>query len=78
MLAEDERRPGAAVRVRAVFQETEGNAFFVEEVYQHLSEEGRLFDDRGRLERDDLRADTMNVPESVRLVIGRRLERLGR
>jgi predicted ATPase len=29
---------------QAVFKETEGNPFFVEEVYQHLAEEGRLFD----------------------------------
>jgi tetratricopeptide (TPR) repeat protein/predicted Ser/Thr protein kinase len=59
-----------------VFRETEGNPFFVEEVYQHLAEEGRLFDDSGAW-RADLKVDTIEVPEGVRLVIGRRLERLG-
>jgi tetratricopeptide (TPR) repeat protein len=61
---------------KAVFRETEGNPFFVEEVYQHLSEEGRLFDATGAW-RTDLRVDTIEVPEGVRLVIGRRLQRLG-
>jgi len=62
--------------VTAVFRETEGNPFFVEEVYQHLSEEGKLFDANGAW-KADLRVDTIEVPEGVRLVIGRRLDRLG-
>lgn len=61
---------------KAVFRETEGNPFFIEEVYQHLSEEGKLFDASGAW-RADLRVDTIEVPEGVRLVIGRRLDRLG-
>src|SRR5262245_30799664 len=61
---------------KAVFRETEGNPFFVEEVYHHLSEEGKLLDVNGAW-RADLRVDTIEVPEGVRLVIGRRLERLG-
>ena len=61
---------------QAVFKETEGNPFFVEEVYQHLAEEGRLFDATGAW-RPDLRMGAIDVPEGVRLVIGRRLDRLG-
>ena len=61
---------------KVVFRETEGNPFFVEEVYQHLSEEGKLFDASGAW-KPDLRVDTIEVPEGVRLVIGRRLDRLG-
>lgn len=61
---------------KAVFRETEGNPFFIEEVYQHLSEEGKLFDAAGAW-KADLRVDTVEVPEGVRLVIGRRLDRLG-
>jgi predicted ATPase len=61
---------------QAVFKETEGNPFFVEEVYQHLAEEGRLFDTTGAW-RADLRMGAIDVPEGVRLVIGRRLDRLG-
>ncbi len=61
---------------RVVFEETEGNPFFVEEVFRHLSEEGRLFDETGKW-RPGLRVDNLQVPEGVRLVLGRRLERLG-
>ena len=61
--------------VREVYRETEGNPFFVEEVFKHLSEEGKLFDEQGRW-RSDLRIAELEVPRSVRLVIGRRLERV--
>ena len=60
--------------VEAIYSETEGNAFFVEEVFRHLSEEGSLFDGNGDWR--DLEIDELAVPESVRLVVGRRLERL--
>ena len=66
--------PPAAL-ARVVFHETEGNPFFVEEVFQHLKEEGRLFDDDGHW-RSDLNTTEVQVPEGVRLVIGRRLERV--
>lgn len=62
--------------VRVVFDYTEGNPFFVEEVFQHLAEEGKLFDDGGGWRRD-LGVRSLDVPESVRLVVGRRLHRLG-
>ena len=76
MLTRMSGSPAPSSVVRVVFHETEGNAFFIEEVYQHLCEEGRLFDAQGQW-RDDLRSDTLDVPESVKLVVGRRLERLG-
>ena len=60
----------------AVYSETEGNPFFVEEVFQHLAEEGKLFDAEGRW-RSDLEVSELDVPRGVRLVIGRRLERVG-
>jgi tetratricopeptide (TPR) repeat protein len=60
---------------RVIYQETDGNPFFVEEVFAHLKEEGRLFDTSGTW-RTDLRVEDLDVPEGVRLVIGRRLERL--
>jgi predicted ATPase len=47
----------------------------VEEVFLHLSEEKRLFDSAGRW-LTDVRFDTLDVPEGIRLVIGRRIERL--
>ena len=60
---------------RAVYEKTEGNPFFIEEVFRHVRDEGHLFDESGAW-REDIRADALDVPESVRLVIGRRLERL--
>jgi tetratricopeptide (TPR) repeat protein len=60
---------------RVIYHETDGNPFFVEEVFAHLKEEGRLFDADGKW-RTDLRVEDLDVPEGVRLVIGRRLERL--
>jgi tetratricopeptide (TPR) repeat protein/tRNA A-37 threonylcarbamoyl transferase component Bud32 len=59
-----------------IFEETEGNPFFVEEVFQHLEEEGKLFDEGGAW-RPGLRMEDLQVPEGVRLVVGRRLERVG-
>ena len=61
---------------RVIYNDTEGNPFFVEEVFQHLAEEGKLFDDEGNW-RKDLVVRSLEVPEGVRLVIGRRLQRLG-
>jgi tRNA A-37 threonylcarbamoyl transferase component Bud32/tetratricopeptide (TPR) repeat protein len=61
---------------RVIFAETEGNPFFVEEVFRHLSEEGMLFDQSGKW-LPGLRVDQLQVPEGVRLVLGRRLDRLG-
>jgi class 3 adenylate cyclase/tetratricopeptide (TPR) repeat protein len=63
--------------VRIVDSETEGNPFFVEELYLHLAESGVLSDERGRI-RADLKVDEASVPESIRLVVGERLSRLSR
>lgn len=68
-------QPPPQTVVDAVFSETEGNPFFVEEVFRHLVEEGKLFEDGAF--RSDITIDELDVPESVRLVVGRRLERLG-
>ena len=62
--------------VEAVHAETEGNPFFTEEVFKHLAEEGRLYGEDGRF-RSPLTIGDLDVPESLRLVLGRRLERLG-
>lgn len=74
-----ERLAGAqppARLVELIYSETDGNAFFVEEVFRHLLEEGRLLDPTGGWVEDVL-IDDVDVPESVRLVTGRRIERLG-
>jgi predicted ATPase len=61
--------------VRAICEQTEGNPFFVEEVVKHLAEEGRLQDSHGAWA-PYATSEDLNVPESVRLVIGRRLTRM--
>jgi DNA-binding SARP family transcriptional activator len=68
-------QPPPAAVTGAVHAETDGNPFYMEEVYRHLVEEGRLLDDDG-LFRADLTIDELDVPENVRLVIDRRLTRL--
>jgi len=60
----------------AIYGETEGNVFFVEEVFRHLTESGRLLDEKGRF-RQDISIGELDVPDNVRLVTDRRLERLG-
>src|SRR5216684_213464 len=59
----------------AIFEESQGYPFFVEEVYRHLIEEGKVFDEAGQF-RKDIKIDEVDVPENVRLIISRRLERL--
>jgi len=75
MLAALGAQPPPPSLTRVVFEGTEGNPFFVEEVFRHLAEEGKLFDENGAF-RPGLRGDQLQVPEGVRLVLGRRLERL--
>ena len=60
--------------VEAIYETTEGNPFFVEEVFQHLEDDARLLDQGGW--RSDLEVDELDVPRGVQAVIGRRLERL--
>jgi len=61
--------------VETIYHETEGNPFFVEEVFKHLAEEEKLFDAEGQW-RTDLRIDELDVPRGVLLVIGHRLARV--
>src|ERR1700731_899082 len=66
--------PPAAV-VGEIFAETEGNPFFVEELFRHLKEENRLYDSSGQF-RSKLEIAELDAPTSVRLVVARRLARL--
>jgi predicted ATPase/class 3 adenylate cyclase len=67
-------RPPADL-VALVYSETEGNPFFVEEVFRHLHEAGKLFDESGRW-RPAVEIADSDVPRSVGLVIGQRLSRV--
>ena len=55
--------------VNTIFEESQGYPFFVEEVYRHLIEEGRVFDTAGQF-CTDIEIDESDVPENVRLIIG--------
>jgi class 3 adenylate cyclase len=61
---------------RSIVRETDGNPFFVGEILRHLLESGALVqgaDGRFRLEGD---IEDLGLPQSVREVVGRRVERL--
>ena len=58
-----------------ISRETDGNPFFVQEVYQHLVEEGKVYEEAGNF-RTNFQIDEIDVPGNVRLVLGRRLDRL--
>jgi len=61
----------------AVYRETDGNPFFVSEVLRHLLETGAIYQDvTGRWTAEDS-LEQMALPESVRVVIGARVGRLG-
>jgi len=62
--------------VRAVLRKTEGNPFFIEEVWRHLVESGALYRREGRWVTDARSIAQLRISEGVREVIGRRLSRL--
>ncbi len=69
------RKTAPAELIDLVYAETEGNPFFVEEVFRHLKEEGKLFDETGEFMAGVEIADT-EVPRGVRLIIAERLDRV--
>ncbi len=60
----------------ALWQETEGNPFFLREVLAHLVETGKLRHEGGQWSAGVLTVSDLGLPEGVRDVIGRRLSRL--
>jgi DNA-binding winged helix-turn-helix (wHTH) protein/tetratricopeptide (TPR) repeat protein len=61
--------------VNEIYAETSGNPFFVEELLRYLREEKRLFDSHENFR--DLKIGELEVPRNLRVVVGRRLRRLG-
>jgi predicted ATPase len=61
--------------VSEIYAETEGNPFFVEELFRHLHDENRLYDSSGQF-RSQVEVAEQEAPPSVRLVVARRLARL--
>src|SRR5205814_5174366 len=64
-----------ATFVRAIYRETEGNPFFIEETLRHLADEG-VVPQGGGSWTSALPAEEMGLPEGVREAVGRRLARL--
>ncbi len=62
--------------VDAVYTQTEGNPLFVTEVVRLLVQERHLIADQASKGRGTTSAWTVRIPEGVREVIGRRLDRL--
>ena len=70
-------RKTPATLVELIYSNTEGNPFFIEELYQHLVERGNLLDPSGEF-RSNLELEDIDIPQSLRLVISRRLARLSK
>jgi len=66
-------RPGLDL-ARALYEETDGNPFFVGEVLRHLAESGVISQHEGRWT-TSARGE-FGIPEGIREVVGRRLSRL--
>ena len=62
--------------VDAVYRETEGNPFFVSEVVRWLTAEGRLIGEGSPGSRAALASSRLEIPQSVREVIGRRFKQV--
>jgi hypothetical protein len=76
MLQSLSRREPPPQLVHVIFTETQGNPFLVEELYRYLVAEGKVLDEAGAL-RADVSVAEVGVPDNVRLVLERRLQRLG-
>jgi len=61
--------------VKTLADRTAGNPLFVVELFRHLKEDGRLFDARGEWTRD-LDLDDVELPDTVRVVLQRRMTRV--
>jgi tetratricopeptide (TPR) repeat protein len=59
---------------KAIYCETEGNPFFIEEVIKSLIEGGQIYRENGGWGRGDIM--DLAIPQSVKEAIGRRLDRL--
>ncbi len=58
----------------AIYRETEGNPFFIEEVVKALVDQGQIYRENLKWQRGDI-AD-LAIPQSIKEAIGRRLNRL--
>src|SRR5262245_22423367 len=71
MFGQEEVSPDFA---RALYQETEGNPFFVEEVVKALIEQGQIYREGGEWQSQDVAE--LAIPQSIKAAVSRRLDRL--
>lgn len=57
----------------AIFRETEGNPFFIEEVIKSLIEQGQIYWEDGKWQRREI--TELAIPQSIKEAVGRRLNR---
>jgi class 3 adenylate cyclase len=60
----------------AVYQESGGNPYFIEEILRHLVESGAIYRREGRWGSDAKHIDELGIPRGIRDVIDRRLARV--
>jgi class 3 adenylate cyclase len=72
----EESAAGRQALAAALYQETEGNPFFIREVLAHLIEAGKIVHEGGRWVGRVSSVSELGIPEGVREVIGRRLSQL--
>lgn len=58
----------------AIYRETDGNPFFIEEVVKALIDQGQIYRQDGRWTSHEI--DDLAIPQSVKEAVGRRLDRL--
>jgi class 3 adenylate cyclase/tetratricopeptide (TPR) repeat protein len=63
--------------ITALYAQSDGNAFFVEELLWHLNETGRLFDEKHNF-RQTLAQEDFGIPTNIMLVTRHRLRRLSK
>ena len=61
-----------------MYRETDGNPFFVSELLRHLSETGAIYQDTSGRWMAESALEQVALPDSVRVVIGARVGRLGK
>ncbi len=72
----EEGAAGRQALAAALYQETEGNPFFIREVVNHLIEEGKLVHEDGHWTSHVSTVEELGIPEGVREVVGKRLSRV--
>ncbi|MCH8162397.1 MAG: protein kinase, partial [Chloroflexi bacterium] len=72
----EEGAAGRQALAAALYQETEGNPFFIREVVTHLIEEGKIVYEDGHWTSHVSTVEELGIPEGVREVVGKRLSRV--